>query len=758
MNSIVLTGVVTNQPIVLDGVTGSQQVVATGVVSIRGEDGAQGATGPAGTNGIDGADGQKPFFAVVGTSEADYIVDGVADDVQIQAALDAANAAGGGTVYLKRGAYNISTAMTISSSTKVVGDGIQATLLQTTATSGALPGGAIFQTGSSSDYITVSDMEILGQGETYTSGYGIYMPTGVHSFITIERVYAHGFPNCGIYVKDPILSSFEDLWVRDNGQDGLFIEIGTSCKIKTVYASGNNRSGIHLKTNTYSTIDNCASEYNTFAYWLESCGNISLNAPGAEVAIRADGGTAGLVTHYRIQSSQNIVMNTPYSSQFAYLSGVPAYHMYITGSSRIQINAPRGFADTLTSGDPHEAPTNTLYIDSNSTVTVTDQSYTGSIGGGVSGNITSEQTSTSQTYTSLSNVNFNLSRNATTNSALMVYRTNTNDVWSQGLRNDSTSNYHIRDAVNSLSALKLVPNTEYVFNDDGASVDFRVEGDTDTNLLTVDGSADRVGIGNATPAEKLDVLGNIKASGSVGTTKINDISGNEGIIITPTASAVNEFTIVNAATGTNPQLTTSGGDTNVGIDATTKGNGNYNFYTGSLARQVFRLANVASSVNYIQISPSATGTALPIAAQGSDTDIGINLLPKGAGRLQAGGVNIQTISSTDTITNKRFTKRVLPLSANSATPAINTNTYDVVNITAQTAAITSFTTNLSGTPVDGDTLRISVTGTGSVALTFGSSFEASTVALPTTTSSTIRLDMGFFWNTATSKWRCVAVA
>ncbi len=108
------------------------------------------------------------------------------------------------------------------------------------------------------------------------------------------------------------------------------------------------------------------------------------------------------------------------------------------------------------------------------------------------------------------------------------------------------------------------------------------------------------------------------------------------------------------------------------------------------------------------------------------------------------------------LSNKRIVKRTLALSNNSATPAINTDLYDVVHITAQTAAITSFTTNLTGTPQDGDTLRISVTGTGAVALTFGSSFEAGAVALSTTTTGTTRLDMGFFWNTETSKWRQMA--
>ncbi len=42
-------------------------------------------------------------------------------------------------------------------------------------------------------------------------------------------------------------------------------------------------------------------------------------------------------------------------------------------------------------------------------------------------------------------------------------------------------------------------------NESGASVDFRVESDTDTNALVVDASANRVGIGEAAPASKLEI-------------------------------------------------------------------------------------------------------------------------------------------------------------------------------------------------------------------------------------------------------------
>lgn len=46
-----------------------------------------------------------------------------------------------------------------------------------------------------------------------------------------------------------------------------------------------------------------------------------------------------------------------------------------------------------------------------------------------------------------------------------------------------------------------------VVNEDGADSDVRIEGDTDTNLMFLDASSDRVGIGTATPSSKLHVAG-----------------------------------------------------------------------------------------------------------------------------------------------------------------------------------------------------------------------------------------------------------
>lgn len=94
-----------------------------------------------------------------------------------------------------------------------------------------------------------------------------------------------------------------------------------------------------------------------------------------------------------------------------------------------------------------------------------------------------------------------------------------------------------------------------------------------------------------------------------------------------------------------------------------------------------------------------------------------------------------------------------------AAPTVNTDLYDNVNITAQAEAITSMTSNLSGTPKNFQKLiyRIKDNGTAR-AITWGASFEAKGVGLPTTTTAGKVTTIGLIYDTVTSKWGCVAVA
>lgn len=152
------------------------------------------------------------------------------------------------------------------------------------------------------------------------------------------------------------------------------------------------------------------------------------------------------------------------------------------------------------------------------------------------------------------------------------------------------------------------------------------------------------------------------------------------------------------------------------------------------------------------------GTTLTIGTSielGHATDT--TLTRSAAGVMAVEGVVIPSISSTNTLTNKRITRRLTTTNAPGATPTINTDNLDVANLTGLGTAITSLTTNLSGTPVDGDMLEIRFTDDGTArGITFGASFVATTVALPTTTVISTMLRALFEWNG--SAWAVVATA
>jgi len=129
-----------------------------------------------------------------------------------------------------------------------------------------------------------------------------------------------------------------------------------------------------------------------------------------------------------------------------------------------------------------------------------------------------------------------------------------------------------------------------------------------------------------------------------------------------------------------------------------------------------------------------------------------------ASSISINAVAVPTISSTSTFTNKRITKRVTTITSH-ATPTVNTDDCDVVDITAQAEAITSMTTNLSGTPTNKQLLLFEIKDNGTArAITWGASFVAGGVALPTTTVISKILTTLFQYSTANSlnKWRCIA--
>jgi len=153
---------------------------------------------------------------------------------------------------------------------------------------------------------------------------------------------------------------------------------------------------------------------------------------------------------------------------------------------------------------------------------------------------------------------------------------------------------------------------------------------------------------------------------------------------------------------------------------------------------------------------ASTSTALGVGSVelGHATDT--TLSRSSAGVLAVEGVVVPTISSTHTLTNKRIDPRT-NTTASSATPSINTDTTDVFTITAQAEAITSMTTNLSGTPVNGQTLVIRFKDNGTArAIAWGASFTAVGITLPTTTTANKLTYVGVMYNSTSAKWDALA--
>jgi len=98
--------------------------------------------------------------------------------------------------------------------------------------------------------------------------------------------------------------------------------------------------------------------------------------------------------------------------------------------------------------------------------------------------------------------------------------------------------------------------------------------------------------------------------------------------------------------------------------------------------------------------------------------------------------------------------------ASSATPAIDTDVTNIFTITALAAAITSMTTNLTGSPANGQALviRILDNGLGPYAIAWGAKFASRGVSLPITTVTSKYLYVGLIWNSTTTTWDCIAAS
>ena len=149
---------------------------------------------------------------------------------------------------------------------------------------------------------------------------------------------------------------------------------------------------------------------------------------------------------------------------------------------------------------------------------------------------------------------------------------------------------------------------------------------------------------------------------------LKDDAGNEVLTVTKTTTAVNEVNVTNAATGNAPKIAPTGDDTNIDLNLAGKGTGDISITGASIklddaegiddsnGNEQIVFQETASAVNEFEVTNAATAGAPKLAVTGDDTNIDMNLLPKGTGVLNVSGTtDYETnVTDDDDIPNKKY--------------------------------------------------------------------------------------------------------
>lgn len=223
------------------------------------------------------------------------------DTAAIQAALTACNAVQGGTVYVPRGNYKISAALTMYNHVRLLGDGDFVTnIVQTSTTANGLIGSSLI-------YVAIESLRLTGPGSG--SGEGIFFTTEF-DYCLLRDVTVTDWGSTGIEIEQPIVSNFTRVTSRLNGGAGMYIHgtglgAGTSISMDSCWSHDNQSNGYSFSNMTYCAMVACAADNQVNSgkagYLIDGCDAFSLVGCGSEgnnIGIKFNGGTTHAVTGF----------------------------------------------------------------------------------------------------------------------------------------------------------------------------------------------------------------------------------------------------------------------------------------------------------------------------------------------------------------------------------------------------------------------------------------------------------------------------
>ena len=167
---------------------------------------------------------------------------------------------------------------------------------------------------------------------------------------------------------------------------------------------------------------------------------------------------------------------------------------------------------------------------------------------------------------------------------------------------------------------------------------------TTTGNLTLGGTLDLSSppaIGGTTAA-----AGTFTTLTATGQTSLGGAAGSESLRVA--AGATNGSYSQVTGTASYVEFRTLGTNANNSMYLVSRGTGTINFYTNnSTSNEQFRVSPTTSAVNYVQVTGATTASkVVAISAQGSDTDVTLDVIPKGAGTVRTSGTGVRLVGAT----------------------------------------------------------------------------------------------------------------
>lgn len=241
-------------------------------------------------------------------------------------------------------------------------------------------------------------------------------------------------------------------------------------------------------------------------------------------------------------------------------------------------------------------------------------------------------------------------RSILTCDAINVYNAQTNTVVSTTFNAGTAASPSVT-FVGSLDTGLFLPAVKQVGISGGGVLVILADGTvaTPVNYLQVSSSATLTPVLITAQGTDVNIGLQLKPKGT-GTIALADSSGKAVVTALGVATAVNGLQVTNSATGTPVLVAPIGTDANIGITITPKGTGVL-ILADTNSKNIITAAGVNLAVNGLQITNSVTLSPVLIAPTGTDANIGVTITPKGTGVITiAGPLTVTGLASVATLT------------------------------------------------------------------------------------------------------------